>query len=73
MQTAVNASIAAAWFKLPALSGRSPLIRLDQRLRHRRGIGVVRTHEHVSFQPRFQVFHFRRRQMMERRCHEGVG
>ena len=46
---------------------------LHQRHRRRRRLRVVRAHQHVRFQPRFEVFHFRGGQVVEGGGHQALG
>src|SRR5580704_5006821 len=57
----------------PGVERPQPSHLLDQPDGGRRRLGVVRTYEHVSFQPRFEVLHFRRRKMVEGRRHSDPG
>ena len=52
MSTAVKASMAAAWARLPASRGRSPSIGADERHGGRGGLGVVGADEHVGVERR---------------------
>ena len=65
MHTAVNASTAAAWLRLPASSGRSPSIRSTSSSVASRASVVVGADQHVGQQAGVEVLHLRRRQVME--------
>jgi hypothetical protein len=64
-----KASMAAAWLRLPASIARRPRIN-STNSNVAAGLRVVGAHQHIGFQPRFQVLHFQRRQMIKGSDHQ---